>query len=132
MVRLTHASLSRSSCSIIGRLQEAGISRWQDYLSVCSLRQFGMLNGFPVTEIVYIHSKLMIVDDMICIVGSANINDRSLRGDRDSELCVVIDDGREEQRSFMGLRETYFQTSDFRRRLSSTSVMFNINKDSSD
>lgn len=53
-----------------------------------------MLGDSPITEIVYIHSKLLIVDDMICIVGSANINDRSLRGDRDSELCVVVEDTR--------------------------------------
>ena len=38
----------------------------------------------PVTEILYIHSKLMIVDDKNMIIGSANINDRSLLGDRDS------------------------------------------------
>lgn len=38
----------------------------------------------PVTEIIYIHSKLMIVDDKYVIIGSANINDRSLLGDRDS------------------------------------------------
>lgn len=47
----------------------------------------------PITEILYIHSKVMIIDDSICILGSANINDRSLLGDRDSELCVVIEDG---------------------------------------
>lgn len=32
----------------------------------------------------------MIVDDDIMIIGSANINDRSMTGDRDSELGVVI------------------------------------------
>lgn len=36
---------------------------------------------------------MMIVDDKQCIVGSANINDRSLLGRRDSELCLVIEDG---------------------------------------
>lgn len=34
----------------------------------------------------------MIVDDRTAIVGSANINDRSMRGSRDSELCVVVRD----------------------------------------
>lgn len=34
----------------------------------------------------------MIVDDRMCICGSANINDRSLLGSRDSELSVVIND----------------------------------------
>lgn len=46
----------------------------------------------PETSIIYVHSKLMIVDDRRCIIGSANINDRSLLGDRDSELAIVIEE----------------------------------------
>ena len=34
----------------------------------------------------------MIVDDRICLIGSANINDRSLLGNRDSELGIIIED----------------------------------------
>jgi phosphatidylserine/phosphatidylglycerophosphate/cardiolipin synthase-like enzyme len=30
-----------------------------------------------VTEQIYVHSKVMIIDDRVCIIGSANINDRS-------------------------------------------------------
>nr|CAG4715035.1 unnamed protein product [Naegleria fowleri] len=45
-----------------------------------------------VTEHIYVHSKLMIVDDNITIIGSANINDRSMLGTRDSEIAVVIQD----------------------------------------
>ena len=37
---------------------------------------------------IYVHSKLMIVDDEYIILGSANINERSMAGDRDSEICV--------------------------------------------
>jgi hypothetical protein len=44
----------------------------------------------PVTEIIYVHSKLMIVDDNILIMGSANINDRSMLGTRDSEIAVLL------------------------------------------
>lgn len=33
----------------------------------------------------------MIVDDERCIIGSANINDRSLLGTRDSELACIIE-----------------------------------------
>lgn len=44
-----------------------------------------------MTEIIYVHSKLMIVDDQIALIGSANINDRSLNGNRDTELAVVIE-----------------------------------------
>lgn len=39
---------------------------------------------------VYVHSKLMIIDDRITLMGSANINDRSLLGSRDSEVCSCI------------------------------------------
>jgi phospholipase D1/2 len=35
---------------------------------------------------------MMIVDDFNIIVGSANINDRSMNGDRDSELALVTKD----------------------------------------
>jgi len=34
----------------------------------------------------------MIVDDWCLIVGSANINDRSMIGDRDSEMAVYVED----------------------------------------
>ena len=39
---------------------------------------------FPI----YVHSKMMIVDDVYIIVGSANINERSLSGTRDTEIAV--------------------------------------------
>src|SRR5690349_15639645 len=45
-----------------------------------------------VSEQIYVHSKLMIVDDRIVILGSANINDRSMRGDRDSEIAALVKD----------------------------------------
>lgn len=38
------------------------------------------------------HSKILIIDDDILLVGSANINDRSMLGHRDSEIAVVIED----------------------------------------
>lgn len=41
---------------------------------------------FQLTELIYIHCKLMIVDDRFVIIGSANINDRSQAGNRDSEV----------------------------------------------
>jgi len=37
---------------------------------------------------IYVHSKMMIVDDEFIIVGSANINERSLNGARDSEIAM--------------------------------------------
>ena len=34
-----------------------------DYLSFFGLRTWDVLHGSPITEIIYVHSKLMIVDD---------------------------------------------------------------------
>ena len=39
---------------------------------------------FPI----YVHCKMMIVDDAYIIVGSANINERAMAGTRDSEIAV--------------------------------------------
>ncbi|HWO24697.1 MAG TPA: phospholipase D-like domain-containing protein [Kofleriaceae bacterium] len=41
---------------------------------------------------IYVHAKAMIVDDRYAIIGSANINDRSLLGDRDTEIAALIGD----------------------------------------
>ncbi|GKV03269.1 hypothetical protein SLEP1_g15603 [Rubroshorea leprosula] len=37
---------------------------------------------------IYVHSKMMIVDDEYIIVGSANINQRSMHGARDTEIAM--------------------------------------------
>jgi phospholipase D1/2 len=78
-----------------------------DYVQVFCLRTLGAIDFTridPITKraspartarvnLVYVHSKLMIVDDMFVTVGSANLNQRSLMGDRDSEINVnVLDD----------------------------------------
>ncbi|EXJ81268.1 hypothetical protein A1O3_07558 [Capronia epimyces CBS 606.96] len=45
-----------------------------------------------VTEELYVHSKVLIADDRVVLCGSANLNDRSLKGSRDSEIALVIED----------------------------------------
>lgn len=45
-----------------------------------------------VSEELYIHTKCLIADDRLVIVGSANLNDRSQLGTHDSEIAVVIED----------------------------------------
>ena len=50
-----------------------------------------LVAGFVMEEI-YLHDKLMIVDDRTVLVGSANVNDRSLLGTRDSEVAVLLHD----------------------------------------
>lgn len=68
-------------------------SQPDEYITVFSLRNWAKLQGDVLTtEQVYIHGKVMIVDDRLAIIGSANINERSQRGDRDSEIAAVIRD----------------------------------------
>lgn len=88
-----YATLYHGKESLMNRLKERapGIVL-EDYISVYGLRAHGILEDELVTEIVYVHSKLMIVDDRLTIVGSANINDRSMLGFRDSEVDVIIED----------------------------------------
>jgi phospholipase D1/2 len=45
-----------------------------------------------VSEELYIHTKLLIADDRVVILGSANMNDRSQLGTHDSEIAVVVED----------------------------------------
>ncbi|KAF2895275.1 hypothetical protein ILUMI_10901 [Ignelater luminosus] len=88
---ITHWNYASIS-SLLNRLRAAGIKDPSQYISFYGLRNHSTLNGEPITELIYVHSKLMIVDDKIVICGSANINDRSLIGKRDSEIAVIIED----------------------------------------
>lgn len=45
-----------------------------------------------IQEELYIHGKLLIVDDRIVVCGSSNLNDRSQLGFHDSELSIVMED----------------------------------------
>ncbi|KAG8706505.1 Phospholipase D1 [Ceratobasidium sp. 395] len=85
-------TISRGPNSIFARLRKEGIDP-DEYISFFSLRGWGKLAGDVLTtEQVYIHAKTMVVDDRVVIIGSANINDRSQLGNRDSELASVIRD----------------------------------------
>uniref|UniRef100_A0A9J7XGC2 Phospholipase n=2 Tax=Cyprinus carpio TaxID=7962 RepID=A0A9J7XGC2_CYPCA len=66
--------------------------QWMNYISICGLRTHAELEGRLVTELIYVHSKLLIADDNTVIIGSANINDRSMLGKRDSEVAVIFED----------------------------------------
>eukprot|EP00088_Acartia_fossae_P036456 TRINITY_DN3767_c0_g1_i10.p1 TRINITY_DN3767_c0_g1~~TRINITY_DN3767_c0_g1_i10.p1 ORF type:complete len:833 (-),score=154.58 TRINITY_DN3767_c0_g1_i10:667-3165(-) len=39
-------------------------------------------------QMIYVHSKMIIIDDAYILVGSANINERSMAGTRDTEMAV--------------------------------------------
>ncbi|XP_018404996.1 PREDICTED: phospholipase D1 [Cyphomyrmex costatus] len=85
-------SISRGKDAILNQLLEAGVKDPSEYITFHGLRTHSMLNGTMVTELIYVHSKLMIVDDNTVICGSANINDRSMIATRDSEIAVIIHD----------------------------------------
>lgn len=84
--------IGRGDRSLLGRLAiEFPDIDLTDYILFTSLRAHGELtSGLPVSEQVYVHSKCLIVDDRVAIVGSSNLNDRSMCGDRDSEIAVKI------------------------------------------
>ncbi|KAI5065331.1 hypothetical protein GOP47_0020026 [Adiantum capillus-veneris] len=89
-----YRTISRGRYSLLHRLQESIGSELDNYVSFYGLRNYGKLSeSCPhVTSQVYVHSKIMIIDDRAVLIGSANINDRSLLGSRDSEVAVVLED----------------------------------------
>ena len=88
------ATIYHGEDSLFSKLEKENIPKEtaMKYFSVYSLRTYDLIGKHFVTEIVYVHSKIMIVDDRKAIIGSANINDRSMLGDRDSEVAVMIED----------------------------------------
>ncbi len=67
--------------------------KWQKYLTLLCARNFDLLSsGRLVTEQIYVHSKCLVADDRVAIIGSANINDRSVMGDRDTEIAAMVVD----------------------------------------
>lgn len=98
LMHWNYQTISRGGTSILEQLRKdcPDIDPF-DYISFYSLRTHGTLgpDSGVVTEQVYVHSKLMIVDDKTVIIGSNNVNDRSLLGDRDSELAIIVRDDTE-------------------------------------
>lgn len=88
-----YQTICRGPNSIFEQLRkDPNISDPTDYIRFYGLRNHAMLRDKPVTEIVYVHSKLMIIDDDIALIGSANINDRSQLGSHDSEIAMIVQD----------------------------------------
>ncbi|KRX82147.1 Phospholipase D1 [Trichinella sp. T6] len=87
----TYCSLCKGPNSLLFNLAQH-IEDPSEYIVFCSLRTHATLMEKLVSEIIYIHSKLMIVDDLFTIIGSANINDRSMLGKRDSEVAIYVED----------------------------------------
>jgi phospholipase D1/2 len=88
-----YRSICRGPTSIFGRLRARGIEP-EDYIEFYALRSHGKIGPTKalVTEQLYIHAKVMVVDDRVAIIGSANINERSMLGSRDSEIAAIVRD----------------------------------------
>lgn len=77
------------------------------------LKVLGVTTGFerfriytPVTDDstpIYVHAKLMIVDDCVLRIGSANFNNRSMALDGECDLALLVDDN--DRSSVTALRE---------------------------
>uniref|UniRef100_A0A674DR02 Phospholipase n=1 Tax=Salmo trutta TaxID=8032 RepID=A0A674DR02_SALTR len=93
VMHFNYRTMIRGEYSIISQLKkEMDELQWMNYISFCGLRTHAELEGRLVTELIYVHSKMLIADDNTVIIGSANINDRSMLGKRDSEVAVIIED----------------------------------------
>ncbi|KAI1773583.1 phospholipase D [Hypoxylon cercidicola] len=93
IMQFQYRSICRGPNSIFGRLKAVGIDP-EDYIQFFSLRQWGRIGTHNqlVTEQLYIHAKTIIVDDRVALIGSANINERSMLGNRDSEVAAIVRD----------------------------------------
>ncbi|CAF0825220.1 unnamed protein product [Brachionus calyciflorus] len=85
-------SIINGDFSIYKALKNRGVPDPFEYITFYGMRNWSVLMGKLVQEIIYVHSKLMIVDDKYVICGSANVNDRSMLGKRDSEIAAVVKD----------------------------------------
>lgn len=103
ILHFTYRTMCRGEFSILSRLSEVK-DKWTEYITFCGLRTHSQLSQSLVTELIYVHSKTLISDDRCYIIGSANINDRSMLGSRDSELAVFVED-EERVPSIMGGEE---------------------------
>jgi len=88
-----------------------GGDAWRKHITLLNLRSWHMLEKRPVTEQIYVHSKLLIADDRVAVLGSANINDRSQLGDRDSELAVIVRDDEHMTVKLDGLHQDFVSAS---------------------
>uniref|UniRef100_A0A3B3TM77 phospholipase D n=1 Tax=Poecilia latipinna TaxID=48699 RepID=A0A3B3TM77_9TELE len=90
VMHFNYRTMNKGEHSIISQLRAE--SKWMNYISFTGLRTHADLEGTLVTELIYVHSKMLIADDNTVIIGSANINDRSMLGKRDSEVAVIVED----------------------------------------
>ncbi|KAL2159472.1 hypothetical protein VTH06DRAFT_2477 [Thermothelomyces fergusii] len=93
------------------RFEDAADGEKSEADQIASVAGYAMAGQGPVSEVpwdgeeedevnhwiqeeLYIHAKLLIIDDRVVVCGSSNLNDRSQLGYHDSELSIVMEDAR--------------------------------------
>jgi len=74
----------------VNELTQGMLADHEDYIRFYSLGNIAYHHSRIVAEQIYIHAKLLITDRHV-IIGSANLNMRSLTGNRDTEIAVVVE-----------------------------------------
>ncbi|XP_047205966.1 phospholipase D1 [Girardinichthys multiradiatus] len=92
VMHFNYRTMNKGDRSIVSQLRSEMGEQWINYISFTGLRTHADLEGKLVSELIYVHSKMLIADDNTVIIGSANINDRSMTGKRDSEVAVMVED----------------------------------------
>ncbi|KNC83521.1 hypothetical protein SARC_04225 [Sphaeroforma arctica JP610] len=69
----------------VGNREEEGSDEGK--LDISDASKYGETLSKTRRYMIYVHSKMMVVDDEYVILGSANINMRSMAGERDTEIC---------------------------------------------
>lgn len=77
VMHFQYGTICRGAKSLLEQFKKrAPTAVVSDYISFFSLRNWGVLNGEVVSDQIYVHDKLLIVDDRVVVMGSANFNDR--------------------------------------------------------
>ncbi|ELP90768.1 phospholipase D, putative [Entamoeba invadens IP1] len=93
IMQLIKKTIFKGKLSLFARLTSTGIKQPSKYVGIFNLYSMGRTKttGLTVSQI-YVHSKCLIVDDRYVFISSANINDRSLIGERDTEIGAIVVD----------------------------------------
>merc|ERR1712130_310540 len=87
--------------SLFNYCSKRTVDEYLQYLTLKSYSQRGQEEELFI-ESPKVHTNTMIVDDRIALVGSADVSDRSLLGDRNSELGLLLVDTKASQSQLNG------------------------------